>query len=318
MAGILTLDTVENAEVEIGLSSGRVVRTGTVTDIPADASADSGVIFGALTAAGMPQFNSLYPGTQNLFFTRLHIRGFTTNGVKVALYYESFQALVPSAYIINDDSVMSAETVNMDLSTFTPLSISYGPAQKDSSGNPLPPDYASPTAFTAAPAWVDVLSPLRTVSVTTLSFGQPNMPGRDLFGGVNNATWPGVPPGQQLQGGMGQIAPLWTTPPPVGNPLGVGYWLLTKNRSYWSKYVNYFQTEVEATSYVTHDWSKVLIARNPSTGLLVSPSAAAVQALMIKPYTRGFQQSQQTPGTFDGFGRYGHYPLVNFQTVFGF
>lgn len=331
MAALFTPDTIEGAQLDISAGSGQIIRTGTITGIPSTGT-NSDVLLAALTTPGVGTIaSSPYPNT-TLSLTRIFAVGFTADGLKVALYYNTFQSIIPSAYIIRDHSSMTSRTTTFDQFTQTLLSVSYdGSAAVDGDDGLDDPDPNAPadTGVTDIPQLkgilcpTETLQPLREISVTRVGPGHPSVPAVDTHGWVNNASWPGNPGSPQLQQdafgnniGLTSINNLWTTPAPVGNPLPPGYWLLNRCDTDYTMYQNYFTTEIGAISMVNQPWSQLLVARDPSTGLYCRPRADVLKGAITAAF------ANYTPGWLpfnnDGFGIYSPYPKIDFKTAFGF
>lgn len=327
--GRITFDTIQGAEASVGATYSTAIRTGTLEGIDATALSDPGVIFAVLSHPEMPPLGqSVYPGTA-LVFTRLIIRGYNTNAIQFAMYHETQTGIIPSAYIITDDSSMSSRTATFDPFTKKLLEVSYsGTDTLGLPGGGSVSDLSQPYSIGTLDRILcptDALMPMREINVLRISVGHPNVSARSYFGSVNDATWPGSPgspkpialPGSPVPAGTplpGQQ--LWTTPAPVGDPYSRGYWIMNKIKTTYTYYQNYFQTEISALSMVNIPWWQLLVARDPATGLYVKPRPAILtQAITdnINNYQYGLQQFNQ-----DGFGIWGPYPTADFTLAFGF
>lgn len=306
MASHLTLDTIAGAVLDIMATSGTIIRTGTVTEV--DAATDSEMIFQALSASGMPLLAiDTYPGRPQFTFIRLQVRGFSNNGLVVALTYSTPTGLIPTAFIVRDRSYMSS-----GLYTRLP---GMGPGVETfkitfpGRGGSGSYDYLPPIMDTIA---MNILRPMRAISMTSISVGTPPNAGRDQHGTVNDAIWPTPPP---VPLGLTSGASIYTSPPLVGAPLPRGYWLLHQFESEFTRQVNYYQTNIEAITRKTEDWSEIGQLRNSATGKWVETPGTntALRTLLGNTYAYGVQRSNT-----EALLRVCPFLTSSFPTVFGF
>lgn len=318
MASRLVLDTVEGAILDLMATSGTIVRTGTVTEIDASIGPDSDVLLAAVFAQDMPRLGQdTYPGQIAFIFTRLQARGFCSNGLSVSLIYETTKGLIPTAFIVRDRSYMSSRSMTRlpgmgpglgvfrvgfaGVDTDHPDHSDYQPA--------IPKDVVS----------MELLSPLRAISVVTISVGSPPNAGRTQHGTVNNAPWPTPPPSWNIGGGPNSQGidlsgnSIFTTPPLVGSPLPAGFWLLHVYQTEYTRQLNYFQSNLEAITRSVEDWSELAFLRSNQTGKWAAPPTSAIDAAMSAPYSYGVQ-----PDDANGLLRICPYKTSNFSSLFGF
>lgn len=278
MATEIILDTVENSSAEMFGSTGRHVRGGMAVGLDTSGS-PADLMWSVLSLPGMPTAGQAHPTQPALRFNRVLMQGASGNAVKFQLVYETFNPFGPaSAYFITDDTYVSNYTTNMLPITRQPIRCSSVGVD---GGLDIREDFV-PMSF---------YRPMRAVNVTALVYGSPDGdPNGIHVGEVNNATWRGLP---------------------------VGYWLLMRYYTNFSKYHGYYQKELQAVSRVTEDWSETGILRNTQTGRFAKIAPGAIEGNLANSYNFGYIPNEAATSTH-GFVRIGPYQLGNFDILFGF
>lgn len=275
MAAEIILDTVEDSSAEQFGVVKRHARGGLAVGL--DTSVDkSDLMWSILNLSGMPKSGDAHPTKPELKFHRVLMRGASGDAVRFQLVYETFNPYGPaSAYYIGDDSYLGTYTTNLIPGTRKPIRCSFTDA---TSGLNMPEDFCPITIY----------RPLRAVNVTALVYGNPDGdPNGIHVGEVNNATWRG---------------------------LGIGYWLMARYYTNYSKFQGYYQKEMQAISRVTEDWSETAILRNQQTGRFPKIPAGVIESNLAIPYAYGLIGA--TAGA--GFVRVGPFQTGYFNLLFGF
>lgn len=295
---IVTLDTVENAALDIASASGIVskqfVRPCFVDHIDVGASSKSEALWLAseeiqTQAAAHP----LEAARAEMVLTRIFLEPFTDTSAKGRIVYElpQFGGGPPSTYLITDDGEMRTLETNRMPGTHEPLVCTWVDpvASSGSGGGDVHNTITDRITYT-------IMAPLRVINVSALIYGRPNDGFQEAITFANDASWPT----SAYPGGTDGL-----------NPKGKGFWRLDKYRTTYSRWGGYFQLEAQASTKVVEDWSETGTLRNVQTGRYVKVDPADLTALLAPDYSFGVTNG-------NGIQRVGFYSLINFVDLFGF
>lgn len=289
MAATLTLDQIEGSELLLDLDGqSRRVRMGTVEGIDVVGDADPNVLEKALAVTGMPGMGNAMPGNPTFSLSQVGVVGIFHNCCRVRLVYRpvEFAGLPASAYVITDGSSLVQENTSIHYKTKLPIRVGYSRTVA------LPPGVAGPPVTYTIPEQsveMAVPWPMRKVQLQALIAGSPDG-SKNYTGYVNSGSWP-----------------------ITFTPLGVGYWLIDNFQSSYSRYQGFYQITASAISRNFRNWMMQGTLIDKNTGTYVQVEDSAVDAALNLAYTATIVK---TAGT--GIVSVGHYPTVDFATVFGF
>lgn len=180
----LKLDTVSGHEIDQGVYSGRILRTGLVIGLPLGfgSFSNQNVLIQALSVLGMPQigdpWNASDPLYKDYFVKRINLRAISATQAIATIQYEYLGLLT-----ISDSTTISSVTTQLHPKDFKPLYVRYTPA-----------------GGTVIKKLVSLQSAL---PLRHLTFNQTidHMASTDVinaFGTVNDQPWQGLPIGYWL------------------------------------------------------------------------------------------------------------------------
>lgn len=299
----IVMDTLEAAELNIGPDNSRAVRTGVVTDIPAQARSDPYVLCRAMFEANGPAFGEPHPYAPALRLRRIVARPAAgTNDVFLQYHYEgpphmsgSWQSLL----VIDDGTTMATEMEEVDQFGKV-IQAQYRHLVEEGD------DELSVVKTGAIP----VLRPRRRLTVSGLVYSRtaPSAWARSAQGQVNDAPWP--------------TGSLWSEDAPDPR----GYWLATSidaSTDWYYRHSQVFEPKLAPyrirctfESKIYRDWSHYVIYRNHRGNVPKEMGgdalAAQIRGLMDKPYAPGQDTS------VNGMTKIGAYKVCSFPAVFGF
>lgn len=180
MALTLTLDRVQDAEVDSSIFVGRIIRTAYYSGLPLPSGTpDTSALLQVLIAAGMPTKGSLFPGTTKYFLKR-HIIRPTSNSTGIVIMVYEFYGLTT----FTDSSTLSGVPTQLFPGDFTPLYV-FGDIGSDGK------------KFSKLLTLQTQLPMRHYVASTTVTF-EAGAGVRTGFKKVNNQTWYGRPKGYWL------------------------------------------------------------------------------------------------------------------------
>lgn len=284
MAAILTLDTIEGAQLQADFTGKYRVRTGTVEGIDVVGNPDSAVLDKALDAQGMPQLGSTDPIYPLTLLSKVGVFPISNDAVRVRLEYAPINFGATTAYIFTDGTSLVNE-----LTSIHPTAGAVRVGLNKTYNDVIIPDQT---------LTFDVPRPCRQISINAYLVGQPAQQ-PNLVGNVNSDTWP------------------------VGaNPLASGYWLMSEYKTSLSKWSGWYSLTASAISKTFENWMMRGAIIDPSTGKFVAPSQngavaggynAAVQQFASIPYAYGVTSAPQL-----GLASVGWFPMTAFAAAFGF
>jgi hypothetical protein len=155
--------------------------------------------------------------------------------------------------------------------------------------------------------------PARAIQIAALRYGRPSGGASDKIRYVNNAMWPS---------GTVQLLPGKLGGPPISataaTAYDVGFWMMSEFSSEYYQNTGQTLVRASATTQVVEDWSVILFVENRETGkrpfggLTPEQQEAYMNTLTGPSYSYGEIES------VNGAVRIGPYPLINFQSLFGF
>lgn len=186
----LILDTAAGAEIEQGIQTGKIVRTGLIIGLPLGVfGPNQFAVQAALDGvAGMPALKSVWDSSDPIysqyFLKRRIARAINANHAVVMLIYEYYGLLT-----VSDTSSIQSVTTQLHPKDFTPLYVYYTPIA--GLGDPAPQKITKLVNLQSA-------LPLRHLTVSQTI---PHMASSDIidaFKTVNSSTWQGLPAGYWL------------------------------------------------------------------------------------------------------------------------
>ncbi len=275
----LVIDQIEGAELVLDTNAdSRRVRMATVTGIDVTGEADANVLEKALTVTGMPGIGEPMPGNTAFTLQQVAVVGLFHNACRVRLTYRPFQFVGLPA---NAYIITDGGALSQEL---TSIHAGTGHPIRVGFNDPLHPDLiVKPQTVVQSVPW-----PLRKVRLQSIIQGVPDG-AKNYMGYVNLTSWP------------------------TGfSPLGKGFWLIDGFETTYSRYQGYYQIIASAVARPWGNWMIQSIA-NDQFGKPVPIDPDTVAAMMALEYVRGIA----TPVN-GGMVSVGHFPLVEFSTVFGF
>lgn len=274
-------DTIEGASYELVGQSKRLVRTGCVWNLPANAVSDPLVLFAGMEAIGIFPGDKM-PGDSDLILSKMRFVPFTTNGLRFELTYET-NSFSPTAYIITRDNRTEHRSTNLVPGTRMPFRV---PAFKFNNGT-------GPVKIKEDIVTHVIPISYKVLNVFMVKFGSlesnsgavaANTVGDNC---VNDGLWQGLP---------------------------TGYWRLTRYLTQESRYSGSYSINASAESRVVEDWSETFLLRDQHTGEWASPGDDVFGVVNAFSYVYG----QIYSATGNGVARYGPFPTANFRSIFGF
>lgn len=282
---ILTLDAVEDAEIEIDNRRLRIMRTGWVK--PLDTSKPKvEILASALSATGWPATNSPFPSSdpalQLAVLRRILIRPVRgVNKARVHLGYEMPEtgggAGPGLVFILERRTTLVTEETQFHPDG-TPLNIQFE--------NPNDPN----GKITQDIATMQIMSPWQQLTATGYYGGEPPEAMVTAIGSVNSTDWHGF---------------------------GPGFWMYVGETTRTQDWGDSYHIQLAFLTRVRRDWSSYAAMKDPQTGKFMRVNTGHKQVLQDKPYE--YKVDNELPvGTANGIVKAGLYPLVNFSTLFGF
>jgi hypothetical protein len=316
------LDTVNDAELEANPQLTSYVRTGYMDNIDLADSNDPDALIKVL-----PYLPSWHTGLSD-YATEMKLIGIRVRPdprklrrVLLWLRYETNVVnLQPTAYMLRDRTFTVQRSDFMIPGLNEVMRLGF-----DLTGTTLagedPDDYEIPKE----PVFLNMDMSARSLQLTVLRYGRPESGGAaDFHNHVNDDDWP-VGGFAFHQNQTGSPTPL------VGEPvmfesatsLPKGYWRLAQYSTEFDRNRGMTLVQAEAVTKVIEDWSQYAMARHERSGkfpfgsLSDSEVIATIAAMNAPVYSHG--TIYPTGATAHrGIGRFGRYPLTNFENIFGF
>lgn len=276
----LTLDALENAQINETSQQTTIVRTGWIKGVNLLAMGSPDQKFAACVGvAGMPNENAPYPGT-GYTDCLLRRRLFDTYSrdpkkVRVTLIYEAIRGNGAAATFI-----LSRRTNMINVLT----------ERDPKTGKPIVVQWADPTnvgRMIARTARIPIRIPLQRIVAEAWYHGEPPAAMIDALGSVNSQPWRGKPK---------------------------GYWFYADQSDVTRDRGNTYTISLELESYLRKDWSEYAFLRNPN-GVYIPIDPSELADAVALPYSygkwvfNGFTRVDPYPeedfGSIFGFGGIG-------------
>jgi hypothetical protein len=222
------LDAIENSKVEETSDGLRIIRGGTVTELPNNGNGqfDPTVLIAALDAPGVPQVgdqHAVRPSARVV--RRIALPAQSADTVKMEIHYETMGligALPDNSFrIIRDQTVMTNEMTELDWNG-RPIKAWYKPV--------LGPGVVGPVLPLDRNVKMNRMVPLNAMVASGLITGRPSINMLIAQGRVNSAPWQGLGIGFWFCSGLDVVAPA------IGNKYAVTATFITKLHLDWAGY----------------------------------------------------------------------------------
>lgn len=238
-------DTIQDSEIDLQLANtSRFVRGAVVTGIAVTVADDQEALFKIITALGVTLGQPLSATRTNYTLQRIVARGFTGDGGRVQLVYETPNTggLPPSAWLTRYRGYITQASTKQLL--WNPATLLTVP-QITISGRVIPADTPSQNIFV----------PMRAISLSALIYGALPNNLVDYTAFVNSDTWQGLPR---------------------------GYWLMAEYGADVSRYAGYYTANATAISRRLKDWSEWSMLVDKHTGdVAAAPADVATLASYV-------------------------------------
>lgn len=300
----VTLDVYDGSLLDVG-DTGRYVRRAAIDGITADdLSGDITDFHFKVREAVIAAAVASPLSRPEYILRRVVTTSFSDEGAEAQVIYETFSGGgPPSSYLLSDDTVLTTYQTYTMPDTYEEITVDWakallpGPIQSDAKEFNV---YVPKDNIT-----FNFLRPMRTIRVSALIYGSP-------YSGYG---WPGTPPpANSVLAGRDKVGHVngdasWPTIP-GSDPKGVGFWLLTRFSTVFSKYQGYYQLDAEAVTRIRSDWSEYGTLRDQKTGHYVPIDPAEKATALAAAYSRGVHQ-------YNGFVKVCPYYTTSFASIFG-
>lgn len=268
----LRLDTVANAEADVGGGRSRVSRGFAVLDL--DTTNPAEVLLRAVAMTGMPRrLDMLSPAYPSYKLQRYALRAIRGKIALGRLIYETPpgpEGSLDETFSAEDVTTLSTGTTQLQPVTMEELRISFA-----STGTTADLD-AGETATVNFPV------PLRSLVLSGLFSSPPDYVLLQAIRHVNDATWMGFPR---------------------------GYWLYTGIRVQFDNSSQKYAVTATLTSKCEEDWSTYVAVRNPADGKFARVPLSLTNTLKAQQYEFGIR-NQKSGLLKTGLYRAANFPAI--------
>lgn len=285
MSAIVKLDTIDGSQLTVRSTTVERIRTGTITNIPVSGVPDIFILEKAYQAVtALVPFGSTFPSNSGWVMHSLRVWPMSGNSCRFEMVYSTVD-WGTTVYLITDETYL--ETIETEflpgLADKVPLLVSFRfPAIGNSPGGLI-----KDAVRFALPL------PVRAITITQISFGNPPTSVRPFVGYVNSE------------------ANYLSTP-------GVGMWKILRYKSELSKFQSSYAVESTiATRTSGDDWSYFGVLQNRQTGQYADTTFFLPAALAL-PYSYGiiYPQGANYADAVSGFIRVGPSKTTSFNSLF--
>lgn len=331
MPTIFRSDTLSGADVEFNPLQGEARRGFIIDGITVIPGNESYALVSVLNTVGMPQLRDPHPSLPQLLLWNIKVTPISGTMAEAICIYQTPQYNGPSAYILEDNSVLQSYTSAFVPGTWQPIKVRYDsdndpgyiPALTAAGYKPQNVRPATDGSGNANQYWphihppedkVDMtfFRPVRTLTITQVILGRPKdqQALTDFFNPSIASGTINVGESTDMLSSIGKVNDSsWQGKNP-------GYWLISGYRSTVSRFDGYYTTVASCMTKNNEDWGQLGVFFNVQTGKYLTVSDSVAKIARTLPYQYGSRNSGQLEGT--GICVVGPYPTIDFRSVFGF